>query len=144
LASPHGNTFILQKFAVRHSFWPLGMWDFHPATSSRGTDITSFMGMLMYFKLASIHFCFESVPVPMYFPCDVGKYKSYTAEFEVKIIKVAQQNRNRAVERELSVNELHIHYWHKHKEVLCRVKCSTLEHSGPPKRKISLASKKTI
>jgi hypothetical protein len=49
----------------------------------------------------------------------------------VKIIKFDEQNRNRAVEREFSVNEAHIHYWRKQKEGLWKAKCSVRAFKVP-------------
>jgi hypothetical protein len=44
---------------------PSRMWGFHPLPAV-GVVTDSFMGVLMYFKLASIQFCFESVPLLTY------------------------------------------------------------------------------
>jgi transposase-like protein len=59
------------------------------------------------------------------------KYNSYTVEFKIKIIKFAEQNGNCAVEREFAVNEVHIHYWCKQNEGLCKAKCSVTSFQGP-------------
>jgi hypothetical protein len=46
----------------------------------------------------------------------LGKYSSYTAQFKVELIKFAEQNGNRAAEREFFVNDTHILYWLKQKK----------------------------
>jgi hypothetical protein len=51
----------------------------------------------------------------------MGKYNTYTAEFKVEVIKFTEQNGNRAAQWEFIVNEAHIHYWCKQKEMLCKV-----------------------
>jgi hypothetical protein len=61
----------------------------------------------------------------------MGRYNSYIVEFKIKIIKFAEQNGNHAVEREFADNEVHIHYWCKQNEGLCKAKCSVTSSRGP-------------
>jgi hypothetical protein len=42
----------------------------------------------------------------------------------VKIVKFAEQNGSCTEEREFSFNEAHMHYWHKQKKALYKVKCN--------------------
>jgi hypothetical protein len=74
----------------------------------------------------------------------MGKYNTYTVEFEVEVMKFTEQNGNRAAQWEFIVNGAHIRYWCKQKETLCKVKGSVRVFWGPKTGKFDELEDTTI
>ena len=48
--------------------------------------------------------------------------KSYTAAFKLEVIKYAEENGNRAADREFGVNEKNVRRWRQQKDILHKTK----------------------